>query len=42
MNFTRIATAAVVSWVVSIAIGFFVNTVLLANLYARQRDRDAP
>ena len=32
MNFMRIATAAVVAWVVSIAIGFFVNTVLLADL----------
>lgn len=32
MNFGRIAAAAVVAWMVSIAIGFFVNTVLLADL----------
>lgn len=32
MNFARIAAAAVVAWIVSIAIGFFVNTVLLADL----------
>jgi hypothetical protein len=42
MNFTRISIAAVVSRVVSIAIGFFVNTVLLADFYDRQRDGDAP
>jgi len=42
MNFTRISIAAVVSRVVSIAIEFFVNTVLLADVYDHQRDGDAP
>jgi len=32
MNFARVAAAAVVAWIVSIGIGFFVNTVLLADL----------
>jgi hypothetical protein len=32
MNYARIALAAVVAWVVSIGIGFFVNLVLLADL----------
>ncbi|MBI4264879.1 MAG: hypothetical protein HY657_10930 [Acidobacteria bacterium] len=32
MNFARIAAAAVVAWIASIAVGFFVNTVLLADL----------
>ena len=32
MNFARIAAAAVVAWIVSLAVGFFVNTVLLADL----------
>ena len=32
MNFPRVATAAVVAWIVSIGIGFFVNSVLLADL----------
>lgn len=32
MNFPRVAAAAVVAWVVSIALGFFINTVLLADL----------
>jgi len=32
MNFARIAAAAVIAWIVSLAIGFFVNTVLLADL----------
>lgn len=32
MNFARLAAAAVVAWIVSIGIGFFVNTVLLADL----------
>jgi hypothetical protein len=32
MNYARLALAAVVAWVVSIGIGFFVNTVLLADL----------
>ena len=32
MNFGRIAAAAVVAWLVSIAIGFVVNTYLLADL----------
>ena len=32
MNFTRVAAAAVVAWIVSIGIGFVVNTVILADL----------
>lgn len=32
MNFGRIAAAAVVSWIASLAIGFFVNTVLFADM----------
>jgi len=32
MNFARVAAAAVVAWIVSIGIGFFVNEVLLADL----------
>jgi hypothetical protein len=32
MNFARIAAAAVVAWIVSLAVGFFVNTVLLVDL----------
>ena len=32
MNFVRVAAAAVVAWIVSIGIGFFVNEVLLADL----------
>ncbi len=32
MNVARVAAAAVVAWIVSIGIGFFVNTVLLADL----------
>jgi hypothetical protein len=34
MNLARVATAAVVAWIVSIAVGFFVNDVLLAGLNA--------
>lgn len=34
MNFARIAAAAVVAWIVSIGIGFVVNTILLADLAA--------
>jgi hypothetical protein len=32
MNFARVAAAAVVAWIVSIGIGFLVNTVILADL----------
>jgi hypothetical protein len=32
MNFARVAAAAIVAWVVSLALGFFINTVLLADL----------
>ena len=32
MNLPRVAIAAVVAWIVSLGIGFFVNTVLLADL----------
>ena len=32
MNLARVAAAAVVAWIVSLGIGFFVNTVLLADL----------
>ena len=32
MNYARIAAGAVVAWVVSLGIGFFVNMVLLADL----------
>ena len=34
MNFGRVAAAAVVAWVVSIACGFFVQEVLFAGLFA--------
>lgn len=34
MNFARIAAAAVVAWIVSIPVGFLVNDVLLADVYA--------
>ena len=34
MNFARVAAAAVVAWVVSLPVGFLVNDVLLAGLYA--------
>ena len=34
MNFGRIAAAAVVAWIVSLAVGFFVNDVLLAGIAA--------
>ena len=34
MNFGRIAIAAVVAWIVSIPVGYFVNEVLLAGIYA--------
>jgi len=33
MNFGRVAAAAVVAWIVSLPVGFFVNTVLLADIY---------
>jgi hypothetical protein len=32
MNIARVVAAAVVAWIVSLGIGFFVNTVLLADL----------
>ena len=31
MNFARVAAAAVVAWIVSLGLGFFINTVLLAD-----------
>ena len=34
MNFPRVALAAVVAWVVSVAVGYFVNSYLLMDLYA--------
>lgn len=34
MNFGRIAAAAVIAWVVSLGLGFFVNDVLFAGLAA--------
>jgi hypothetical protein len=34
MNFNRLALAAVAAWVVSLVIGFVVNTYLMAELYA--------
>jgi hypothetical protein len=34
MNFARIAAAAVVAWIVSIPVGYFVNMVLLVDVYA--------
>src|SRR5688572_18044506 len=34
MNYARVAVAAVVAWIVSLVIGFVVNTVLLADLAA--------
>ena len=34
MNFGRVAAAAVVAWIVSLPVGFFVNDVLLADIYA--------
>ena len=34
MNFGRIAAAAVVAWIVSLGLGFFVNDFLLAGLVA--------
>ncbi len=34
MNHTRVAIAAVVTWAVSLGVGFFVNDVLLADIYA--------
>jgi hypothetical protein len=34
MNFPRIALAAVSAWIVSLAVGFFVNDFLLADLVA--------
>jgi hypothetical protein len=33
MNYARVAAAAVVAFVVSMGLGFFVNEVLLANIY---------
>ena len=32
MNFGRIAAAAVVSWIAAIALGFFINTMLFADM----------
>ena len=37
MNFARIAAAAVIAWIVSIAIGYVVNTFLFADLFAANR-----
>ena len=34
MNFPRIAAAAIVAWAVSLPVGYFVNTVLLADVTA--------
>ena len=34
MNYPRVALAAVVAWVVSVAVGYFVNSYLLMDLYA--------
>jgi hypothetical protein len=34
MNYARVALAAVVAWVTSVAVGFVVNGYLLADLYA--------
>ena len=34
MNFGRIAAAAVVAWIVSLGVGFVVNDVLFADLFA--------
>lgn len=34
MNFGRIVAAAVVAWIVSLPLGFFVNEVLLSGVYA--------
>jgi hypothetical protein len=35
MNHPRVALAAVVAWVVSVVVGYFVNAYLLMDLYAR-------
>jgi hypothetical protein len=42
MNFGRIAAAAVVAWIVSLPVGFFVNTVLLADIYAANQSALRP
>ena len=34
MNFPRIASAAVVAWIVSLGLGFLVNSVLLVGIFA--------
>jgi hypothetical protein len=34
MNHTRVAMAAVITWVVSLVVGFVVNNILLADIYA--------
>lgn len=34
MNWSRLVMAAVAAWVTSIVLGFFINTVLFADLYA--------
>lgn len=34
MNYSRLALAAVATWIASIAVGYLVNAVLLADLYA--------
>lgn len=34
MNYPRVALAAVVAWVASVAVGYFVNSYLLMDLYA--------
>ena len=34
MNYTRLVIAALVTWAVSLGVGYFVNDVLLADIYA--------
>jgi hypothetical protein len=34
MNLARVAAAAVVAWIVSIPVGFVINDILLADIYA--------
>jgi hypothetical protein len=42
MNFGRLAAAAVAAWVVSMALGFLVNGVLLAGAYAAEASAFRP
>jgi hypothetical protein len=37
MNYARVALAAIVTWAVSLGVGYFVNDFLLANIYAANR-----